>query len=455
MPKQQTPLSVVARIRYGEHDNLRDLLRGLGDEINNNVAKPRLDFQRTTTYFGRLVILDNDPHYAPLLLFESQFDGSLDDYLDSLVAASASTLDEIFGKCEGYPSLGGSDLRAFRKWIKAHSRPVATYYAAYKPLTLEMARANLKLREDIRAELDRQQAAGALAKMSPEQVRALIQKFVADNRLPVGSASMPFLNIGDKLMVHTPPPAASPVPKDRAWHQYLVLYGRMKMFGKLAQWFFNSFVPFVIKIVLAPWRWVLHKKEKEDAEAYVPPPPVQSLTLNKEFFNVENQLNKNQMTHVVEVKPGLFRRLTLRAVLFGIDKLSRYGLTAGRLADVATVHFARWIYIDDGKRLLFTSNFDGPWSAYLTDFVDRTSEYLTGIWTNTMNFPPTRDLLFEGAQDIDGFAWFLRINQLPTEVWYAAFRKETVISIVSTTQIAQQMKGKLEGDELTAWLRRF
>jgi hypothetical protein len=130
-------------------------------------------------------------------------------------------------------------------------------------------------------------------------------------------------------------------------------------------------------------------------------------------------------------------------------------LTAGRLTDVATVHFARWIYIDDDKRLLFTSNFDGPWSAYVGDFVDRTSAYLTGIWSNTANFPPTHDLIEDGAQDIDGFGWFLRINQLPTEVWYAAFRSETTIAIVSTAQIAQQMHGNLNEQRLGAWLRRF
>jgi hypothetical protein len=448
----QTPLSVVARIRYGEHGQLKELLRHIGSNVEQETA---VNFRKTTTYFGRLVILDNDPHYAPLLLFESQFDGSIDDFLESLVESSTG-LDRIFGACEGYPPSGVADIRAFKKWIKKQTMPVTTFYAAYKPLTLPMARANLRLRQIIRTEvLDRLDREGKLRGMSPQEVRAAIQKFVAERDLPMGTAKIPFLNFADKLTVRTPPPAGSPVPKDRGWHQYLAFYGRIGMLSRFGNWFFDTFAPFLVRVILSPFLFILRRKEKADAEAYVPPPAMQSLHFYREFSNVENQINKNQMTHVVEVKPGLFRKITLRVVLFGIDKLSRFGLTAGRLTDVATVHFARWIYVDGGKRLLFTSNFDGPWSAYVGDFVDRTSTYLTGIWSNTANFPPTRDLILEGAQDIDGFGWFLRINQLPTEVWYAAFRTETTVTIVSTTQIAQQMHGKLDEPQLGAWLRRF
>jgi hypothetical protein len=450
--RQQTPLSVVATIRFGEHERLKLLLQEIGSDVEND---KRLNFKATTTYFGRLVVLDNDPHYLPLLLFESQFDGSLDSFLDALLKGS-NGLDDIFGKCEGYPAEGSANAAAFRKWMKKHSVPVVTYYAAYKPLTLAMARSNLALRQTVRTELlDRLDAEGKLARMTSQQVREAIQNFVADRKLPVGTAAIPFLNFADKLTVRTPLPEGSPVPKDRGWLEYLALYSKVRMLGKFGNWLLYEFLPWLVTIVLWPFLYVLHKKEKADAQSYVPPPAVQSMKLNKEFFNVENKINKNQMTHHVTVKPGWFRHTTLRVVLWGIDKLSKVGLTAGRLTDVATVHFARWIYTDNGRRLLFTSNFDGPWSAYVGDFVDRTSEYLTGIWSNTNNFPKTRSLIFEGAQDIDGFGWFLRINQLPTEVWYAAFRSETVVTIVSTTQISQDMHGKLEGERLAAWLRRF
>ncbi len=450
--RQQTPLSVVATIKFGEHQNLKDVLKEIGANVETDT---RFNFKATTTYFGRLVVLDNDPHFLPLLLFESQFDGSVDNFLDELLRGSTG-LDQVFGKCQGYPPGGAADVKAFKKWIRKHTVPVMTYYAAYKPLTLKEAKSNLALRQTIRTELlDKLEAKGELARMSPQEVRAAIQKFVRERQLPVGKASMPFLNFADKLTIRTPPPAGSPVPKDRGWHEYLALYAKVNMLGKFGQWIFNTVIPLLVTIVLWPFLRALHKKEKEDAETYVPPPPVQSMRLNRDFFNVENKLNKNQMTHHVLVKEGWFRHTTLRVVLWGIDKLSKVGLTAGRLTDVATVHFARWIYTDGGKRLLFTSNFDGPWSAYVGDFVDRTSEYLTGIWSNTNNFPKTRSLIFEGAQDIDGFGWFLRINQLPTEVWYAAFRSETVVTIVSTTQICQDMDTNIEGEQLAAWLRRF
>jgi len=85
----------------------------------------------------------------------------------------------------------------------------------------------------------------------------------------------------------------------------------------------------------------------------------------------EDQIVQNQMSSVINVKPGLFRSLTLRTVLAFIDLAARVEAVEGRLAGIPSIHFARWVIVDDGRRLVFFSNFDGSWENYLGDFIDR------------------------------------------------------------------------------------
>jgi hypothetical protein len=450
--KHQTPITVVVRIKYGEHGSLKDLLQTIG---RHPTKQALVRLQDTSTYFGRLVILDNDPHYPPLLVFDATFDGDLDAYLDQLIKFGPG-LDQIFGKCEGYPLAGVSDPAPFKRFMKDNNIPINTFFAAYMQIKLSGAKANLELRKRIQTEvLDPLDKSGQLETMSRREIRKAIQDFVKDEKPTVGGGTIPYLTIFDKLVIRLWPPKGSPVPTGKGWRQYIADFSKVRNIPKAVQWFLETAAPKILRVVLFPYLFFLRRKEKADAASYVPPPPVQSVKFNAQFQAIENQITQNQMTHVVEVKPGMLRHWTLSGVLWTINFLARNALTAGRLSDVVTVHFARWLYIDNDRRLLFMSNFDGPWSAYVGDFVDRTSGYLTAIWTNTFNFPPTHDLVLDGATDIDGFGWFLRVNQLPTEVFYSAFKADTAVSIVSTTQIAQDLNTRLDDRELAAWLRRF
>ena len=67
----------------------------------------------------------------------------------------------------------------------------------------------------------------------------------------------------------------------------------------------------------------------------------------------------NQYTAIGAVKPGLFRRWLVSALLVLIDYACRHVFTCGFLARVQTIHFARWVFIDDKTRVVFTSNYDG------------------------------------------------------------------------------------------------
>ena len=51
------------------------------------------------------------------------------------------------------------------------------------------------------------------------------------------------------------------------------------------------------------------------------------------------------------LKPGLFRRSTLVFILWVIDYTAKHIYGRGRLARVSTIHFARWVFLDNKKRL--------------------------------------------------------------------------------------------------------
>jgi hypothetical protein len=193
-------------------------------------------------------------------------------------------------------------------------------------------------------------------------------------------------------------------------------------------------------------------------------------------------LVQNQMTHVVNVKPGMVRLVLLRGVLATGNFLTHTLFVRGTLTGIATIHFARWVLIDDNRRLLFFSNYDFSWESYLGDFIDQASDGLTGIWCNTTLFPRARIhtvtglmrlivlvlrflpwfswlpavRVFEGgARREQEFKRWTRDHQVPTQVWYSAYPRLSVTNVNGNTEIAEGLFVPLTGDAQAAWLRRL
>src|SRR6185436_20728120 len=87
--------------------------------------------------------------------------------------------------------------------------------------------------------------------------------------------------------------------------------------------------------------------------------------------NNEDHGAHNALTHVVPLKKGWIRARALAGLhryLKGVahDHFNEIGMLGG----IPSIHFAKWLLIDEGRRLLFTSNYDGNWESYLGDFVD-------------------------------------------------------------------------------------
>ena len=71
--------------------------------------------------------------------------------------------------------------------------------------------------------------------------------------------------------------------------------------------------------------------------------------------------------------------------------------------------------------------------------MDRAASGLTGVWSNTADFPPTWFLLGAGARQIEFFKAWTRAHQIPAQVWYSAYPDSTVGNIRDALQTLENL----------------
>jgi hypothetical protein len=153
------------------------------------------------------------------------------------------------------------------------------------------------------------------------------------------------------------------------------------------------------------------------------------------------------------VKPGLLRRLTLSGVLTVVNWAARHITRRGRLGRIRTIHFARWVYLDRKKRMVFFSNYDGTVESYMDDFINKTGFGLNAVFGNGIGYPRTNWLVRDGCQDEQKYKDFLRRHTLPSQVWYKAYLGLTAIDLERNTRIRQGLEAPaMNADVLREWV---
>jgi hypothetical protein len=174
-----------------------------------------------------------------------------------------------------------------------------------------------------------------------------------------------------------------------------------------------------------------------------------------ELKKVEDLFPQNQFTQVAVLKPGIVRNLNFRIWMLRTSVLASKVFVKGTLLNIPTIHFARWVLIDNNKHVLFFSNFDGNWQQYLGDFIDQSGWGLTGIFSNTVNFPKTRFMVFGGAYDEEHFLAWSRSTQVPTQVWYCPYHHLSIKNINNNTKIRNELRMNLNEKQAKLFLKRF
>ena len=145
----------------------------------------------------------------------------------------------------------------------------------------------------------------------------------------------------------------------------------------------------------------------------------------------EDVIVQNQLTLVTVVDPEHVHRV--KAVMAAIDSYAKRLAPPGSLIGISTIHFVRWLLVDDDRRLVMLSDYDGSWENYIDEFAEMILSGLDAIWETSFGYPP------DGARDLPAFKRFLRSHQVPAEVFFSAYPDQTILNLADNLRLARAM----------------
>jgi len=416
---RQTVLTIITEIDSTKRKQLEGMLAVVSSDLYNNAYIPFASL--SLLHFASFVIADREGKPS-LLIFENNFDGDIYSYLDELLSVAGSGVNQIYQCCLAYKP-AAYEAQELKDFLAANVVMPNAYFVGNVGRSAKNVSDNSKLRQKLQSYLDQLFTKTKPADFSAVQLRKNVKDFVAtqvDRSLT--SQLSPHQTLSEKFM---------------AW-VWLVITVILVLVLAIA------LLP-VTLILLA----ILRRKEKTDKPQTGPA----SLSLVNSLMSTENQIAQNHLASITTIKPGKFRLNTLKSVLFAVNLAARVS-NKGTLSGIPSIHFAHWSVIND-TQLLFLSNFDGSWTSYLDDFIDKASLGLTGVWTNTVGFPETRFLVLDGARDEPRFKAFARSMQVPSLVWYSAYPALTVQNIDKDSAIREDVLTDLSETDTKNWLKLF
>ncbi len=428
----QSTFLIVSVIRDGEMENLRALLAtmnavvGHADPENDLVPFGRL----ARLHVARFVILEAKtadeisrfgvtPYpWRPSLAFLGDVDGDADSFLAELVLHAGPGLKKIFSFCENSSETSSNLL----EWMQKHSfRPQANYIN-WIGRTVKQVHEEIALQQSLSDCLQK-----IVDEVGRDNTRALRQKLLSHVEWEKQAGRLTLT-----------PPGSTPF----AWKVTNLLH----LIG----------VPLILLILLpvfllaAPFlAWRLRMLERSDPEIVIEPDRahIRELSVREDLY-VTNQFNV-----FGDVKPGIFRLLLLKFFLLLVDYSARHVYKRGFLTRVKTIHFARWVLMDNNRRLLFASNYDGSLENYMDDFINKVGWGLNLVFSNGVGYPTTRWLIKEGSKREQKFKYTLRRHQLPSEVWYKAYPDTTAYELSRNSLIRKGVEIRQTSDaEIREWL---
>ncbi len=420
----QVAVTVRAPIRAGRRADVARLLEHMHDQgagDNDTLALAELP----GVHFARIFVLEEatDLDGAPLpacLYYMADVDGPAGRHVLDLATPFGDGTDAVFGHCEDYPD--PASPRARIAWLRDHLvAPAATYVHAVGR-TVDQVHQEARLRECIDDFVDR-----------PGTIPADLSATEAHSRI------RSLLTLRDDLTWAAWPPRPPG----------LLFRLREKLHFLVLPLVVLVTLPLLVLFALVGLVLIRLAERRDVAESG--PAPVEH---TRELERLEDFVTQNPFTAVGFVKPGALRRLTMRTVLVGLDYAARHVYNRDNLAGVRTIHFARWVPVEDGRRLIFASSYDGSLESYMDDFIDRLSWGLNAVFSNGVGYPSTRWLFFGGAKDELAFKNYLRRHQVPTTVWYSAYDSAPARNIDSNAVLRVDLPRVSDEEEAEAWLAK-
>lgn len=431
---QQDTFFILAPVLEDRAESLLSLLKsmttkpGLADPENDLVRFGSYDRLHVARFFlveantwRDIEVYGQEPEPYPLhLAFIGDVDGDRQSFLEELVARDTDGLAKIFSHCEGAGQ--GDDLL---RWMNAHNVEEAANYVNTRGRTVRQVHEEAALAAVLRDELAT--LVEARGSEDPFRIHEELVEFVSRKKA------------------------------DGSLH--LTQPERQSLRERITNWIDLISVPLVL-VVISPlvllalpfvliW---LRRLERSDPEILPRPDDARIADLGR----YEDHDVTNPFSAFGDVKPGIFRRVITTIALYLLNYSARHIFGRGYLTRVQTIHFARWVFVDRKRRVMFCSNYDGALESYMDDFVNKVAWGLNLVFSNGVGYPSTRFLIKNGAEQEAKFKRYLRNRQLPTQVWYKAYPGLTARDLARNGEIRKGLEKRPNGAKaLRNWLSKI
>ena len=419
---KQHPLTILSPVKKDKLETLDKRLGVIREKLQQGTET---EFKKVSTlHYGRWVILSResfrDEPAIPVgtrLIFSTNFDGDKDDHLTELVTQLTQYIDDIYECCEGFPEPGARTTESRKAYLEKYMVKTSAFFNGAPGRSVKQIHQEEFLREHIwnyinSRKWDERISAVEIHKTIKNEIDSRPEFEWSKQKAEV--QGIKWLNIiGYGLLLI----AAIP----------LIIIGALYLFLFHELW--NK-------------KQTLTLSQLDDQK------------VNK-LKEVEDLFPQNQFTQVAVLKPGFIRRLNFQIWMMRTRVLANNVFVHGKLLNIPTIHFARWVLFDKNRHVLFFSNFDGNWQQYLGDFIDQSGWGLTGIFSNTVNFPKTKFMITGGAYDEEHFLAWSRSTQVPTQVWYCPYPHLSIKNINNNTKIRNELRMDLNEKQAKIFLKRF
>jgi hypothetical protein len=383
---EQGSFLLMVPIKAGHLADLEQVLRNIavppgGEDLELN---PIIPFRKLeTVHFARILIHHASPSAeAPIpewngepqasgppipakLLFATDYDGPLGHHVDELLRVAGHGLDQVFAHCEGWQGHARHDAaHAFFERYHVRSN---TFYTGTMHRSVAQIRREMELRAHIEDYLDSYGGSPEFP-ADPVAARQRIREFVFSQTSLAWAKEQP----GPFPKPLVPPSLGGNLKRTAIVALSVLAAAALALLGpRIGFWPAAGSIAGVIALfVIAGFAAMSYLSSLAKHDPVIIRDDVQEHTAR--LVRTEDRIVQNEMSSVIYIKrPLWFRRLVLQAVLAFINLSARYSSNEGTLAGIPSIHFARWVIVDEGRRLVFFSNFDGSWTQYLGDFIDK------------------------------------------------------------------------------------
>ncbi|WP_339924943.1 peroxidase [uncultured Cyclobacterium sp.] len=431
-------LTLTVTINEDKLSNVNALLFQFRNDLKTN--RDQFEKSLPSTFFISWLTLpsqiyDEKEQLPARIILMTSYVGDKQNHLNELVNFLAPQLKQVFGESHEFPENyeGNADMLRF-----LNKKTVAnTFYSGFKFISTTDVAKEKELKSAVWEHAQQLNTSKDASQLTPAKIKREIEDFVANNAaLNWAVEEIPFAR-KNKIQMLLPLVLLGLVMASSIICIVLSFF-MDSLFVKIVAWIFPLFVIILVGLML-----MLRQNEKN--------PHIASEELSddeiRKIVALETHPVLNEMTVIAPLKKGWVRRAFLFVSLRLVNFLTYFTY-------IPTVHTARWLQLDKGKRLVFIANFDNLSEAYAHDFVDseKRTKNMAVIFSHAFGFPATRWLIHKQYNHRSKYMKGVRAHQKITQFWYAQNQYESVENLKRNRAFREGLFKEMDDEAIKKWL---